>query len=213
MEDNEIIELYWRRSEQAIQESSSKYGSYCLSVANRILSNLQDSEECVSSTWLNAWNAIPPQRPNRLSAFFAKITRNLSINKLKARTAEKRSGNEVTVAIDELDECLSASDNVEAEYQRKELSEQISRFLHTLPERECNMGAAQEIATYVDAVLMLLRDRVVDKQRQEQQRANRCEARVVHFAAVPRRVLGVLNFIRAPGGGDICERSFHARVG
>lgn len=139
MEDNEIIELYWRRSEQAIRESNTKYGSYCLSIANHILSNPQDSEECVNSTWLNAWNAIPPQRPSRLSAFFAKITRNLSINKLKARTAEKRSGNEVTVAIDELNECLPASDNVEAEYQRKELGEQISRFLRTLPERECNM--------------------------------------------------------------------------
>jgi len=139
MEDSEIVELYWRRSEQAIRESSSKYGSYCLSIANNILSNLQDSEECVNSTWLNAWNAIPPQRPNRLSAFFAKITRNLSINKLKARTAEKRSGNEATLAIDELNECLSASDNVETEYQRNELGEKISIFLHTLPERECNM--------------------------------------------------------------------------
>jgi len=84
MEDNEIIELYWRRSEQAIQESGSKYGSYCLSIANNILSNLQDSEECVNSTWLNARNAIPPQRPNRLSAFFAKITRNLSSTKAPA---------------------------------------------------------------------------------------------------------------------------------
>lgn len=139
MEDNKIIELYWHRSEQAIRESSSKYGSYCLSIANHILSNLQDSEECVNSTWLNAWNSIPPQRPNRLSAFFAKITRNLSINKLKARTAEKRSGNEATVAIDELGECLPASNNVEAEYQGKELGEQISRFLHMLPERECNI--------------------------------------------------------------------------
>ena len=139
MEDNEIIEFYWRRSEQAIQESGSKYGSYCLSIANNILSNLQDSEECVNSTWLNAWNAIPPQRPNHLSAFFAKITRNLSINKLKARTAEKRSGNEATVVIDELGECLSASDNVEAEYQGKELGEKISQFLRTLSERECNM--------------------------------------------------------------------------
>lgn len=139
MEDNKIIELYWHRSEQAIHESGSKYGSYCLSIANHILSNLQDSEECVNSTWLNAWNAMPPQRPSRLSAFFAKITRNLSINKLSARTAEKRSGGEVTVAIDELDECLAASGSVEAEYQGKELGEQISRFLHTLPERECNL--------------------------------------------------------------------------
>lgn len=139
MEDNKIIELYWCRSEQAIQESGSKYGSYCLNIANNILSNLQDSEECVNSTWLNAWNAIPPQRPNCLSAFFAKITRNLSINKLKARTAEKRSGNEATLAIDELGECLPAFNNVEAEYQGKELSKQISRFLRTLPERECNM--------------------------------------------------------------------------
>lgn len=156
MEDSDIIELYWRRNERAIGESSSKYGSYCLSIANNILSNLQDSEECVNSTWLNVWNAIPPQRPNRLSAFFAKITRNLSINKLRARTAEKRSGNEAAIAIDELGECLSASDNVEAEYQRKELGEKISRFLHTLPERECNMfirryfyvQSIKEIATH-----------------------------------------------------------------
>ena len=82
--DSKIIDFYWERSEQAIKESSSKYGKYCFSIAYNILSNREDSEECVSDTWLKAWNAMPPQRPNCLSAFFAKITRNLVIQQIQS---------------------------------------------------------------------------------------------------------------------------------
>ena len=139
MTDETIIELYWNRSEQAIRESNSKYGSYCFSIANNILLNREDSEECVNDTWLNAWNAIPPQRPLRLSSFFAKITRNLSFNKYKAKTADKRGGGTLSVALDELNECIASSVNVEETFSQNELSDSISHFLHTISERDCNI--------------------------------------------------------------------------
>ena len=81
MEDQQIIELYWARSEQAIRESETKYGAFCLSIARNILAQEQDAEECVNDTWLRAWNAMPPQRPGILSAFFGKLTRNLSLDR------------------------------------------------------------------------------------------------------------------------------------
>ena len=82
MEDQQIIELYWQRSETAIQETQYKYGPYCRAIAQRILSNAEDSEECVNDTYLSAWNTIPPHRPIPLSAFLGRITRNLALNQL-----------------------------------------------------------------------------------------------------------------------------------
>lgn len=139
MVDGEIVELYWQRNELAIKESNAKYGPYCFSIAHNILFNREDAEECVNDTWLNAWKAIPPQRPSRLSAFFAKITRNLSFNKYKAKMTEKRGKNEVAVALDELEECIASSTDVEATVLQNELSDSISQFLHTLSERDCNI--------------------------------------------------------------------------
>ena len=77
MEDSQIIDLYWARSEQAVQETDTKYGGYCRAIAHNILKSLEDSEECVADTWLRAWNAMPPQRPSVLSAFLGRITRKL----------------------------------------------------------------------------------------------------------------------------------------
>jgi len=136
LEDSEIIDHYWQRDEQAIRESSLKYGPYCFSVANAVLANRQDAEECVNSTWLAAWNSMPPQRPNHLSAFFAKITRNCALNKWKARKAQKRRGNETLLALQELNECILTAEDTADEYQGKELGEVINIFLHQLPKRE-----------------------------------------------------------------------------
>lgn len=93
MEDSRIVELYWQKNADAIKETDSKYGAYCFAIANNILHNNEDSEECVNDTWLNAWNAMPPQNPMRLQMFLAKITRNLSFNHFNARSAKKRDGN------------------------------------------------------------------------------------------------------------------------
>ncbi len=102
MTDEQILNDYWERSESAIKETEKKYGPYCYSIAYHILFDRQDSEECVSDTYLRAWNSIPPRRPNRLSVYLGKITRNLSINRLQKETAKKRGGSQVEIALDEL---------------------------------------------------------------------------------------------------------------
>ena len=92
MKDSQIVDLYWQRDEHAIRETDAKYGAYCFTVADRILSDSGDAEECVNDTWLRAWNTIPPQRPVCLRMFLAKITRNLAFDKYKSKTAVKRGG-------------------------------------------------------------------------------------------------------------------------
>lgn len=139
MEDSEIVALYWQKSEEAIQETQRKYAGYCFSIANHILCDHQDAEECVNDTWLNAWNAIPPQRPRVLPIFLAKITRSLSFNRYHARAAQKRGGGEVALVLDELSECLAGESDIEGEYAAKELGQCIRRFVRALPEKECNV--------------------------------------------------------------------------
>ena len=139
MEDSQIIELYWQKNADAISETSSKYGAYCYTIADNILHSIEDSEECVNDTWLHAWNAMPPQKPNVLRMFLAKITRSLSVNRFKARSAEKRGGGEINLVLDELADCLAGETNVEAEYEVKELEQCIRRFVRGLPERDGNV--------------------------------------------------------------------------
>lgn len=139
MTDNQIIALYWRRSETAISETADKYGAYCRTVADHILHSREDAEECVNDTWLRAWNAIPPQRPARLRMFLAKITRNLAFDKFKAQTAGKRGGGEAELILDELGECVSSGSDTESRFLAQELEETINRFVHTLPERDCDL--------------------------------------------------------------------------
>lgn len=106
MEDQELIALYWNREESALTETEEKYGPYCYAIAWNLLGDQQDSEECVSDTWLRAWQSIPPQRPLRLSLFLGKITRNLSLDRLRKRRAEKRGNGQGEVLLEELAECL-----------------------------------------------------------------------------------------------------------
>ena len=139
MEDNQIVELYFQRNADAIKETDSKYGSYCFAIADNILHNREDSEECVNDTWLGAWNAMPPQRPNMLRMFLAKITRNLSFNRFNVRSAEKRGGGEIHLVLDELAECIANESDTENEYLAKELEQCIKLFVRGLPEREGNV--------------------------------------------------------------------------
>ena len=135
MEDLEIVELYWARDERAISESDAKYGPLCRSIALRVLISPEDSEECVSDTWLRAWNAMPPQRPARLGAFLGKITRNLSLNRWRRDHAEKRYGGETALALEELGEIVSGK-SLEDEVQRRELARILNAFLRSLPDRD-----------------------------------------------------------------------------
>lgn len=134
--DEEIIAMYWDRNEAAIAETATKYGAYCYTIANNILENAEDSEECVSGTWWNAWNSMPPQRPNVLRLFLGKITRNLAINVYKRQRTAKRGGDEMTLILDELSECVSGRETIESELERKELIRGINDYLGTLtPEK------------------------------------------------------------------------------
>ena len=137
MEDQLIIDLFFQRSEQAIEETDKKYGGYCYSIAYNILSNREDSEESVSDTYLAAWNTIPPRRPNFLNAFLAKMTRHISIDRWRKRSAKKRGGGEIVLALEELEDCVDGH-NVETELAKKELT-RINAFLSSLPETERNV--------------------------------------------------------------------------
>ena len=132
MEDNQIIRLYCERSEEAIRQTAAKYGNYCHTIAYNILHNLEDSEECVNDTYWKAWGIIPPRRPKRLAAFLGKITRNLSLDRYRRYTAEKRGSGEVDVALEELGECLSSEESMEAHADEMVLTEILNRFLESL---------------------------------------------------------------------------------
>ena len=136
MEDIEIIRLYQNRSEAAISESDRKYGRYCFAVANNILADNEDSEECVNDTWLRTWNVIPPKCPDRLKMFFAKITRSLSLDKLRYRNRKKRGEGELFLALDELKECVSGGNNVDDSIDERLLSESIDAFLREISKRD-----------------------------------------------------------------------------
>ena len=137
MEDSAIIDLYWARQESALSETDKKYGGYCRSIAQNILHNEQDSEECVSDTYLHAWNAMPPQRPGVLSAFLGRITRNLSLDRCRIARAEKRGGGSLPLALDELEGCIPSELRTEDHLEEAELVSVIDRFLRGQPQREC----------------------------------------------------------------------------
>lgn len=129
MRDEEIISLYFERNEQAIQESMDAYGGYCSKIARNILKIQEDAEEAVSDTWLRAWHAIPPQRPNCLRIFLGRITRNLSLSLWRAKTADFRGGGEIDAALDELAECIGHDSDPEQLVQTQELGRTVSEFL------------------------------------------------------------------------------------
>ena len=134
MEDKEIINLYLSRNESAITVTMNKYDKYCYSIPYSILNNQEDSEECVNDTWMKVWKAIPPQIPNCFRAFIGKITRNLSFDKYKKENAKKRGGSELSLVLEELEECLPDQDNnVEETIIENELQHLINRFVEDLP--------------------------------------------------------------------------------
>ncbi len=131
MEDSEIIELYWRRDEGAVSETEEKYGARCTRIARNILGGAEDAEESVNDALHQAWNAIPPQRPDSLGAWLGKVTRNLALNVWKRDRAQKRDCGMVEL-LRELEECAPAPATVERELEDRELSAAIDRWLRGL---------------------------------------------------------------------------------
>lgn len=131
MGDEEIIDLFFARSEQAIRELDGKYGNIFYKTSFQILKNQSDAAECVNDAYLGTWNAIPPARPNSLSAFVCQIVRNISIKRYYKKTAMKRNST-YDVAMEEIDACLASASTVEDEVETKELARMIENFLDTL---------------------------------------------------------------------------------
>ena len=128
MVDEEIISLFFDRSEQAVRELDKKYGKICRNIANRILRDDRDAEECVSEAYLTAWGKIPPEKPQYLLAYVGRIVRLCSLRRLKYNSAPRRLSN-YDVALHELEECIASPDTVEMQYDRKELTAAINDFL------------------------------------------------------------------------------------
>lgn len=130
MTDEEIVEMYWMRSEDAISQTRTRYGKVCRAVAYGILRDREDAEECENDTYLNAWNSMPPSRPARLLPFLSRITRNLALNRYDYRTAQKRG--EMTLALEELGECVSGGgDMADGIF----VTEVLNKFLRGLSEK------------------------------------------------------------------------------
>lgn len=159
MEDQDIIDLYFARSESAIKETESKYGKYCFAIAFRVLQSEEDSKECVNDTYLKAWNSIPPNRPQKLRSFLGVIIRNLALNRRRMSETQKRGGGQVEASLDELLDCMPAAESAEEvalqERQKEKLSRALNSFLKELPlqkrkvflQRYWYFSSVQEIAS------------------------------------------------------------------
>ena len=155
MDDKSILDLYFSRNQDAIAQTDQKYGRYCYCIAYNILTNKEDAEESVSDTYMTAWSAIPPRRPSVLATFLGKITRHISIDRWRARSASKRGGGEVTLALEELNDCIAGTQNLETDYERKEIVKAYVNFLDTLPITErrvflCRYWYVESIETIAD---------------------------------------------------------------
>lgn len=134
MDDQKIVGLYWERSEAAITETKKKYGTYCHSVAYRILHSNEDAEECVNDTYLRAWEAMPPHQPTRLATFLGKITRNLALNRYWHDRAQKRVA-EVELILEEVGEFLP--DPTEQPLSEEvALKDAVNGFVRDLPPKK-----------------------------------------------------------------------------
>lgn len=136
MEDAQIVDLYWQRSDAAVAETERKYGRYCRAIARNILDSDPDAEEMVNDTWLAAWNSMPVNRPERLGAYLGKITRNFSLSRALEQSRQKRGGGEPVLALEELAECVAGPDSPERAAENAELAAFLDRFLRGLPETE-----------------------------------------------------------------------------
>lgn len=137
MDDNRIIDLYFSRSEQAVTATQMKYGAYCRSIAERILVQTEDAEECVNDTWMQTWNSIPPNKPDNLRLYIGRITRNLALNHIRGQRTAKRGAGQTELILSELQDCIAEEhSSAEEVLEGKIISDAINSFLEQLaPEK------------------------------------------------------------------------------
>ena len=182
MTDEQIIGLYFARSEEAIAVTGQQYGGYCKEIAMRILQDVWDSEECVNDTYLKAWNQMPPTYPRSLKCFLGRITRNLALNRLDKREAQKRGGGQAVLSLEELGEVIADGNTVEKQVDEKDLLRLLNRFVGALPKekriifvaRYWHMYSIEEIAqrrglseSKVKSILFRVRNELKARLRKE----------------------------------------------
>lgn len=158
MNDEMIVNLYFKRDENAVKETQKKYNAYLSNISYNILYNRQDSEECVNDTYLKAWNSIPPNKPNVLSTYLGKITRRLSIDVLRGKNRKKRKATEYDLSLDELEDCVGEKDSIEKQVDVNLLSNLINKYLSEISSeariifvcRYYYMDSVRAIANYYD---------------------------------------------------------------
>ena len=155
MEDKQIVELYWARSETAIAETEKKYGRYCHYIAYQILYNDEDAKEVVNDTYLKTWNTIPPQRPASLRPYVGMISRQLALDVYKEQHAQKRGG-QVSLVLDELSECIPDNDSGADIGESVALSDALSRFIWTLPQSTRNIFVRRYF--YISTIAEIAKD-------------------------------------------------------
>ncbi len=156
MQDEKIVELYWERNEEAIKETEQKYGRYLFKVAYRILADMEDSRESVNDTYLKAWNSMPPHKPEFLTAYLSKITRQISIDLFRMRNRKKRRASEYSISLSELGDCVSGGNTTQENVDLHLLAKAINTYLYTLSPkartvfigRYYYMDSIKEVAAY-----------------------------------------------------------------
>ncbi len=159
MEDQQIVDLYWRRDESAVEETDKKYNHYLKKIAYNVLFDIEDSMESVNDTYLKAWHAIPPHKPEVLSTFLGKIARQVSIDLFRKRNSQKRQASEYTLSLSELEECVGTNSTPEQHVELKALADAISTYLRTLSAQSRNificryyyLDSIRDIAAYYSA--------------------------------------------------------------
>lgn len=182
MEEQQIIEMYLKRNEDAISQTERKYAKYCRSIAIRILHFPEDADEALNDTWLAAWNSIPPHIPECLQTFLGKLTRNISLKRIRSEKAMKRGAAEVRVVFEEVADWLQSDQNVEQQVSEQALADEINHFLDRISDTERNvfvrrywyMQSITEIADYhgfseskVKSMLFRIRKKLYAKLKKE----------------------------------------------
>ncbi len=162
--DEQILDQYFARDEQAVRLTTEKYGAYCHSIAGNLLADGRDAEECVSDTWFKAWNSIPPARPLNFKAYLGRITRNEALSLIRKDSAKKRASARYAVSMDELAECLTTEDNpVEKAVDNGEIAACINEYLDGQPTEKRSMFVMRYF--YLDSIEDIAADLDMRKSR------------------------------------------------
>lgn len=150
MDDEKIVDLYWKRDQQAIAQTERKYGAYLTKVAYNVLGDWEDCQESVNDTYLSAWNAMPPHKPQALCPFLSKITRRISISLFRKKQSAKRGAGTYAISLSELDQCVAGGSTPEERYRETELTASIEMFLRGVSEQARNLFIGRYF--YMDSV-------------------------------------------------------------